>query len=1235
MQISPSDSFKEVRDRIAELDPVSVASAAAALALLPENGSRMGRLGHLAVLAGEAASGSTKRITRGQLRELVNTGALAEIAAFRDDPFEDVLVEEMAFAGGPRRVGAGLAEDSVYVLRRLVPTAFVSGVLGVEALAEETRSQLIATVSAALALSDRIIREVGPYRHARAKQDDGRLTVPTTSRLNEMSAAVTFTVTELDELVGADGRAVLAPLIRAVEGRVSSSEWIMSGEGDTWPLLDFGDTIVVAQPYAIAAALRHHVLRTEVAELGAGPVALAYGDAVDANVRASLRRLGIDVSISSPRTTENCLTVFSSEIDSGLTLCCAVATDTMTDVEETGIYGSYDSTAANTAAERAFAELATSTSGDVLGLLVPQSAGRASSYAIRGQAANLVTKIISAADLEVFSLSEAGDVLALWKFASESHALHEATKVMCFSTLDLYAEFRASERNLRAHHDATLLTVPPGSGATIRCDAKAGLDRHAAYYVDGTVREVERDDAESWDANIYRVSEIRERRIVRHVSGAGLDLWVRGPRGESGSGLFRLVDTVAYWLSALTGELEEEFGALAATAPCFAVDIDVAEPNYWFGRAEHPDNDELGRYALTGLGVQIQLGPKIRDMLPAADNAGERLLVGMLLDVVDETLVARGGGGISTQRKAEVVDQVAPAGVKKHLLMMPGAGNELMEEADNSARLVQEPDLTAVRQLLGSWLMDEFDLQVAAEIPTAKRREVVRGGVAHLLGVVQAELATFDPSGLLEGLVGASECIIAEGEHGRAIMPARAATYPGVVSRERLREQAASFAQAGVCCRFLVECVSAQPPTGARPWSLRSYDWLMALCAEMLDWAYLDDAYQYEMSENDVLISSAGQLRLVALDRYELGRSTFFDHHLDSQRQVASDLFALRFDGIDDASKPSAVVERVDPVMRSEAGVSLTDLRELLHAANALARSLDVQVVALDRAEAIDELASLLAWETGKVESGVAYLAMGARAELLKPPTGNFGDVVPSRFSRRWSLNRRPFILRGEQLIWGRRQVLAALRVIFSQVFSGRFQTLAETGGLRDVIAAIGSEAGHAFEGTVANLAESQVDKVRRSVKSVSGERISRINGQDLGDIDVLAADRASRLVFAIECKDLGGALTPTEVAGELKEHFDVAPGTSSSKHRERTDWLAARIPQVLAELSIADDPAGWRVIGAFVTSTTVMAPHIKDTDFDIVPARNFPAWLTDQRIASKRRGDKKKGSGRRGRRRG
>jgi hypothetical protein len=98
------DRFDAVREQLADLDAAELAAAAGALTLLPSNGHRLWRLGALAALAAEGHGGA-KSIAQGRLRVLLNGGPLAGMAVQQDDPFDDLLTEELAFYGGSYLVG--------------------------------------------------------------------------------------------------------------------------------------------------------------------------------------------------------------------------------------------------------------------------------------------------------------------------------------------------------------------------------------------------------------------------------------------------------------------------------------------------------------------------------------------------------------------------------------------------------------------------------------------------------------------------------------------------------------------------------------------------------------------------------------------------------------------------------------------------------------------------------------------------------------------------------------------------------------------------------------------------------------------------------------------------------------------------------------------------------------------------------------------------------------------------
>ena len=1188
---------------MADLDASELAAAAGALSLLPANTHRLWRLGALSTLAAERRAGGGA-VTRTRLRAQLNGGPLAAIAAPQDDPFDDLMTEELAFYGGSYLVGAGLAEGSVYVLRLLM-----RGLLLTDALPDTLRGELTRMCTGALRVSDYVLRGAGLKRHeVPARPPDDGLDVPGQSRLRRLMKLCTFTDEQLAGIAGGSG--ALDPLVLTAGVRRFNDSDIEGGLADRWPLLHFGDETVVARPLDLLLAVRHHTLLRAVDEVGVERVAEALASAVQADVFTSLRHMKIHPRVVNERTAQKPWIEAQAEMDVGLRLVCAIIPDTLVGLTNDP-YGMFDTREVLEQAHARFEQRAGEYNGQVLGLLVIQPAGRAAMMGLReGRALNLTLEHITAADLETLSFVEQDDRVSLWKFASARSALGSAVEVRGFSALDTYAIFLDNERSLAPMREATMVIIEPGSGAELRCRAKRGRDRHGTKYVDGTVREVERERDDGFGERLYHLSDVVEPRLLRHVGGAPLDLWVRGPAG--GDALrqsWDVVETVAYWLAELVDPLRKRLAVLAQHTPCLEIDFDVADHKFWFENGTEPEADPGDHVEADGRTARLVLGSALRLAAMQADNAGERVLVERIIEALDALAGGFGLKPLAERERSAVIEQVAPMGVKKHLIMLPGVSNPLLAATARESRGVHEVDLTAAREVLGAHLVKRFGLEVGP-VPHDQRRAVVQEAVEFQLAQVQEILDDTNSDGLLEDLLVSNERLIADSERQRALLPARAATYPAAGDGQRLRKQLASSAQAAVCCRFLTEYVTACPPHGVEDWSMVRYDRAMALTAVMLDWAYLNDALYYGMSDVGLLINSDHQLRLQELDRYQQGRSEYFDIQVNDQRRRAERGFARRFETSTEA-EPSQVRVRVDPLLAEEAGASLTELGELLRGAAELARAADEDVMVMERDAAIAALVEHLGWKRAKVERAVAYLSMGSRKHFLRPPGGSWQDVVPSRFARRFSLNRRPLLQRANQLLWGQRQSLVALQMIVGQVFSGRFQRLAETHELRAELSRLADEAGHAFEHEVAEIFDASPRfTAREGLDSIGGVTLKRENGELLGDIDVLAADTQAHIIHGVECKELHGALTPAEVASELSEHFDALEGVTTSKHAQRISWLEGHRAEVLRELDL-DGPAGrWQVKGMFVTGERVMAPYVKDVGFPIVAVEDLPRWI-------------------------
>src|SRR5688572_4226362 len=99
--------FPDVRARLAGSEPADTLSAFAGLQLDPENANRLERLRAAAEVAA-SLSGGPRAASAPLLREVLNRSILADRLAPREDPFDDVLVEELPFHGGSYRLGSGL-----------------------------------------------------------------------------------------------------------------------------------------------------------------------------------------------------------------------------------------------------------------------------------------------------------------------------------------------------------------------------------------------------------------------------------------------------------------------------------------------------------------------------------------------------------------------------------------------------------------------------------------------------------------------------------------------------------------------------------------------------------------------------------------------------------------------------------------------------------------------------------------------------------------------------------------------------------------------------------------------------------------------------------------------------------------------------------------------------------------------------------------------------------------------
>lgn len=123
---------------------------------------------------------------------------------------------------------------------------------------------------------------------------------------------------------------------------------------------------------------------------------------------------------------------------------------------------------------------------------------------------------------------------------------------------------------------------------------------------------------------------------------------------------------------------------------------------------------------------------------------------------------------------------------------------------------------------------------------------------------------------------------------------------------------------------------------------------------------------------------------------------------------------------------------------------------------------------------------------------------------------------------------------------------------------------------------------------------------------------MARENGEPIGDIDVLLADRQERLLVLTETKDFRAGL----VLSTLRDEF--AALDDAVRHvRERTAWIRAHLDEVATELGIPLDEIGeWAVHPRIVTDEPLASATFRNWGVDIISFDDLLALVNEGVLA-------------------
>lgn len=1189
------------------VDGPSLLAAASSLQLITSNAHFLIRLQRLTAVAGRLpARSSAPKLSSSAVRKLLTDPFVGGAnVRMQDDPFEGIYVTEVPFFGGPRLVIEGTARGSASVASSLI-TAVVGSPEGKFPAGYVVRMR--AATAALLDLSDSVCRQAGLERGAVNLDADRNVTVPSAQRIAELSRCVQFRATDLWADLPAYVREYLSA--KLIQNATDLPQWregeIVDDGIVIKPLLRSGSYLTLASPGDLMASLRHLII-SESYEWGCSDeLAAALADVAFGEVRSMLRPFS-DAPLKDVESGRGYVRSISAfDYDKTLDVICLV--DDLTNYDQTSIYQLWRAPALSERIHEVF-ESGASAPEKTLRLVAYRGVGRDLAFGMPNSSTSAPTLFLPIEDLETILQSPGTDDMTLWYFAVAKERLDSETNVISFSDVDVFAFYRDHNESFYLDDRAkpSMVNIEVGYGQKLRIDNYRRIDRHRivdpisggladAYAVHGRQ-----------SSPIYLVLGSSGASYVVEIDAA--QVWVRVVGSDiegSGASAYEFGQAVAYWfwqlLESCPRTLEQilEAGGVVEVRVTFHGDsreplIGTPQGQQWL-----TTDTEDPRV------LRLAFGNPPQPIDEAPPNYLDREIVKALVGALAQWK----HGALAQSVPDDVLDRIAPPG-HKQMIHVYGGGSDitLLPGHLPEARRVQSPAAAAILDELGDYLSSELGLPpgpISDDNRTKLLNETVTAWLIDRLAGVIKEL---NPDGLLENLVTRDEALLSETAREPAQLRARLACFGASDDQViRLQDYQSKAAESALASRFLVEYVTALPPSGQAHLTNEKYDHMLALASEIISKGMLSDAIRHRISKAQMSILESGRLGISSDDdRYHQALT-----HYGNSR--ARDTLEAAVDGLQDAAVTRTYsLEEANELAAIEFGFTFTDLTEACGQIIGLAdREGFKDVLVLDEEYIRAVLKQDLGWDDDKVGRVLAAVILDARGTTTADFWKDGIQVFPWRFNRQLSYLRRPLLRINQngssRIVTGRRRLWQTASYWLEQFQTGRLQ--AKTKPMKTALNKIRNAKGDSFESTVAARMEAAgLSRVRSRLSRVGPHDFRNIGGLDLGDIDAIGIDVHNRKIYVVEAKDFEVARTPAELANEI-DNLLLSDKAAIRRLAQRAQWVREHIPSTLTELGMQSQSGTWTVTPLVVVDERLISARLSDSDIPILGISEFVAHL-------------------------
>lgn len=475
--------------------------------------------------------------------------------------------------------------------------------------------------------------------------------------------------------------------------------------------------------------------------------------------------------------------------------------------------------------------------------------------------------------------------------------------------------------------------------------------------------------------------------------------------------------------------------------------------------------------------------------------------------------------------------------------------------------------------------LPEYDF---GKVPDEERAKLTNRVVGYLYSLLQAEIASIAPTGLYEKVCFDLETVMCEVMLAHSRYAYDIACYPE--KAKQIIEKYNETTRTSVALKFLAEYIAAVPPTGESVLGTMQYGRILAICSLIIDWAYKNDLFVYNIFNTPVEFLKSGRIGMARAE----GEYLFQINESARTRQIES-LSDPRI-SVYTPLEPFADFQKlIDEAFAAEYGFTFQQFADCVIAIADFGDTIKSDVKRVRRDDLINKIIQEYNLPKWCVNDVISLISLEKRDDYLNPPSPfRKEDIYPWRYNRELSFTRRPIIQYGDDLIWGNRQLHHMLRYTIDLIMDGKYP--ARHPKLIKLIGKLSNIRGKEFNSVVYQRLNS-IDGliVYERLSKINGKKIVDDLGNDLGDIDIFYIIPDKQKIVVGEVKDFSFAKNPYEMEQEYKRIFvDGKKPCYMTKHKRRADWIKKHLEDVKTHFNLSD--GNWSVKTVMFVSNEIIS---------------------------------------------